>query len=259
MTRRLRGVLVRVAPPFLLIAVIGGIWQLAGGGSRATMPAPSQIVRAFIDTRGLLPAHIATTLTETGLGVVLGVSIGFVLAVLVASSVVVSRALRPLLVISQTIPFPVLFLLLALAFGYGLTPKVIVVALVVFFPVTVTTASGLERADAELVDLVRSFGASRAQRLRHVLLPAALPPALAGLRISLTYAVAAAVIGESIGARSGLGLYIARSQRSFRYDQIWVGMFVVAALSIAMYSCVYVVERLACPWLHASSSAGGDA
>src|SRR5712671_5039884 len=256
MTRYWRNGFVRAAPPVLLIATILGVWQLVGGGSRATMPAPSQIVRAFVDTRGVLPAHIATTLTETGLGVVLGVSIGVVLAVLVTSSVVVRRALRPLLVISQTIPFPVLFLLLVLAFGYGLTPKVIVVALVVFFPVTVTTASGLEQADAELVDLVRSFGASRMQRLRHVLIPAALPPALAGLRISLTYAIAAAVIGESIGARSGLGLYIARSQRSFRYDQIWVGMFVVAALSITLYSCVFVVERLACPWEHAESSAG---
>ena len=252
----LRSTLARVAPSLVLIGVLVLIWQLLGGGSRATMPRPSRIVQAFVDTRHLLPAHIATTLTETALGVWLGVSIGVVLAVVIASSVIMSRALQPLLVISQTIPFPVLFLLLALAFGYGLTPKVMVVALVVFFPVTVTTASGLAQADAELVQLVRSLGASRRQRLRHVLLPAALPPALAGLRISLTYAVAAAVLGESIGARSGLGLYIARSQRSFRYDQIWVGMFVVAALSIAMYSLVYLIERLACPWQRAGALVG---
>jgi hypothetical protein len=103
---------------------------------------------------------------------------------------------------------------------------------------------------AETLDLVRSLGASKAQQFRFLLAPAALPAALSGLRISLTYAVAAAAISESIGATSGLGLYIARSQRGFRYDQVFVGVLVVTMLSIALFSIVYLLDRLLCPWRH---------
>ena len=132
--------------------------------------------------------------------------------------------------------------------GFGLAPKIVVVALVVFFPVAVSTAAGLQGVDVELVELIRSFGGGRAVLLRMVMIPAALPGLFAGLRISLTYAVAGAVIGESIGATSGLGLYIARSQRAFRYDQVFVGVAVVTLLSMVLFSLVSVLSRVLCPW-----------
>jgi len=245
-----------VLPPLALLVAVGVAWQLAGGGSFSVAPAPSRIWQAFVDTRAVLPGHIRTTLAEAALGALVGVVAGVLIAGVVTSSVLVRRAVQPLLVASQTIPYPVLLILLAVRFGFGLTPKVMIVALVVFFPVAVSTVAGLESADRELVDLVRSFGGRRLQQLRHVLVPAAIPAALAGLRISLTYAVGAAVIAEELGATSGLGLYIARSQRSFHYDQIWVGMFIVTIVSIALYSAVYVVQLLACPWLRARSSPG---
>lgn len=238
-------------PPAAFIIVSLALWELSArrsGDRNPVMPPPSRIWRAFVDTAHLLPSHIGTTLAETAVGVLVGVSSGVVLAVVVSSWPLARRVLQPLLVVSQTVPVQVLAPLLVLRFGFGLTPKIVVVALVVFFPVAVSTASGLQHVDVELVELVRSFGAGRAVLLRMVMVPAALPGLFAGLRISLTYAVAGAVIGETIGATSGLGLYLARSQRAFRYDQLFVGVFVIALLSIALFSLVSLLARVCCPW-----------
>ena len=205
---------------------------------------------AFWRTRALLPAHIATTLVETVFGTIAGVVGGVLVAVSTVALPLFGRAVQPFLIASQTVPVQILSPILVLWFGFGLAPKIVVVALVVFFPVAVSTNAGLRAADSETLDLVRSLGASKAQQFRFLLAPAALPAALAGLRISLTYAVAAAAISESIGATSGLGLYIARSQRGFRYDQVFVGVLVVTTLSIALFSFVYLLDRVLCPWRH---------
>ncbi len=240
-----------VAPPAIFLLVALALWELWGRRSNKrnpVVPPPSRIWRAFLDTGHLLPDHVLTTLTETALGVAIGVAAGVVLAVLVSSWSLARRVLQPLLVISQTVPVQVLAPLLVLWAGFGLRPKIIVVALVVFFPVSVSTAGGLQSVDQDLVELVRSYGAGRSVLLRMVLLPAALPGLFSGLRISLTYAVAAAVIGETIGAKRGLGQYMSRSMQGYRYDQMFVGVFVIALLSIALYALVSLVALLVMPW-----------
>ena len=240
-----------LAPPgaFLVaLVVLWELWARRSASRNPVLPAPSRIWSAFLDTASLLPDHVAATLTATVFGVLCGVVAGIVLAVVVSSWTVARRVLQPLLVVSQTVPVQVLAPLLVLWAGFGLAPKVIVVALVVFFPVSVSTAAGLQGVDGELLELVRSFGASRPVLLRMVMIPAALPGLFAGLRISLTYAVAGAVIGESIGATSGLGLYIARSQRAFRYDQVFVGVIIVALLSMVLFSLVTLLSWVFCPW-----------
>jgi ABC-type nitrate/sulfonate/bicarbonate transport system permease component len=241
----------QVLPPLLTVAILLVLWQVLGKES-TIFPPPSRIMAALWRTRALLPAHIGTTLTETVLGTIVGVVGGVVVAVSTVALPLFGRAMEPLLIASQTVPVQILSPLLVLWFGFGLAPKVVVVALVVFFPVAVSTNAGLRTADRETLDLVRSLGASKTQQFRFLLAPAALPAALSGLRISLTYAVAAATISESIGATSGLGLYIARSQRGFRYDQVFVGVLVVTTLSIALFSVVYVLDRVLCPWRHAA-------
>lgn len=247
----MRRVVREVGPPLAFLVVVLALWEVWARRSTSrnpVFPAPSRIWAAFLDTAGLLPDHVAATLTATMLGVVAGVSAGVALAVIVSSWPLARRVLQPLLVVSQTIPVQVLAPLLVLWAGFGLAPKVIVVALVVFFPVAVATAAGLQGVDVELIELVRSYGATRSVLLRMVMIPAALPGLFAGLRISLTYAVAGAVIGESIGATQGLGLYIIRSQRAFRYDQVFVGVIVVALLSVVLFSLVSVLFRVICPW-----------
>ena len=238
-----------LVPPLVTVVVLLFVWQVLGRGS-TIFPTPTRIGEAMWRTRRLLPAHIATTLSETLAGALVGVVAGVGVAIATVAFPLVGRAVQPILIASQTVPVQILSPILVLWFGFGLLPKIVVVGLVVFFPVAVSANAGMGSADSEMIDLVRSLGSSKRQEFRILLAPAALPAALAGLRISLTYAVAAAAISESIGATSGLGLYIARSQRAFRYDQVFAGVFVVTVLSIALFSVVYVLDRVLCPWRH---------
>jgi ABC-type nitrate/sulfonate/bicarbonate transport system permease component len=171
-----------------------------------------------------------------------------VLALIVATWPLARRVLYPVLVASQTVPMIILAPLLVLWFGFGLVPKVVVVALITFFPVVIATVGGLLGADPELIDLVRSMGGHRADILRHVVVPSAVASFFDGLRIAATYTVAGAVIAEWTGAQNGLGIYITRSQASFRVDQVFVAVAIVALLSTALFGLIGVLSRLASPW-----------
>ena len=221
------------------------------------LPAPSGIWEAFLETRDLLLAHLRTTLAEALLGLALAAVAGVALAAVIASSAFARRAVYPIVVVSQNVPLIVLAPLLVIWFGFGMAPKVLVVALAGFFPIAVNTVDGLRSADREMVDLVRSMGASRGQVLRTVLVPSAVPSFFAGLKISAAYAVIGAVIGEWVGASSGLGLFITRSQTAFRVDRVFVAIVVIATLSIALFTVVHVAERLAMPWRAAARTEEG--
>jgi ABC-type nitrate/sulfonate/bicarbonate transport system permease component len=242
-------------PPLLLLAALIAGWELwvrAFDTRPYILPAPSRIWQAFLEVRPLLPAHLRTTLGEALLGLLAAAIVGVSLAALIASVPLVRRVLYPLLVVSQTVPMIVLAPLLVVWFGFGMTPKVIVVALIGFFPIVVATVDGLTNADRDMVGLVRAMGAKRHQVLRHVLIPAATPAFFAGLKIASAYAVAGAVIGEWVGASSGLGIYITRSQTAFRTDRVFVGIVLVALASIALFALVHLLARLASPWLYAT-------
>ena len=206
----------------------------------------------------MLPGHIRTTLTEALLGLALAALLGATTAALIASLPLARRVLYPLLVGSQNIPVLVLAPLLAVWFGFGLTPKVVIVVLIGFFPIAVNTADGLMNADREMVALVRSMGADRLKVLRLVLIPSAVPAFFAGLQIGAAYAVIAAVIAEWMGASSGLGLFIVRSQRAFRTDQIFMAVVLIALISIALFVSVHLLARYSMPWRHAGAPAEGD-
>ncbi|TAK74249.1 MAG: ABC transporter permease [Dehalococcoidia bacterium] len=214
------------------------------------VPAPSRIGRAFLEVRGTLPGHLRTTTAEAAAGLALSAALGAACAALLAWSTPVRRAVYPLLVISQNVPLVVIAPLLVVWFGFGMLPKVLVVTLMGFFPIVVATTDGLLRADRDLVELARSYGARRRQVLREVLVPSAVPAFFAGLQISAAYAVLGAVIAEWVGASSGLGLFITRSQTAFRVDRVFVAVAVIAALSIASFSAVHLAARLAMPWQH---------
>ena len=250
MTRRSASVRVW-GPPLALLATAVVMWELAVralGTPAYILPAPTQVVAAAGEVAELLPDHILTTMTEALLGIISGAIIGVGLAVAIWSSALVRRVLYPVLVGSQTVPMIVLAPLLVLWFGLGLTPKVVVVALITVFPVAVSTVSGLESADPEQLDLLRSMGADRRDIMRIILVPTALPGFFAGLRIAAAYAVAGAVIAEWVGASRGLGLFITRSQASFRVDRVFVGVIVIAALSVLLFLVVHALARMASPW-----------
>lgn len=244
----------RWLPPAALIAVLLGCWEVAVrvlAVPAYILPPPSSIARAFGEVRPLLGEHIATTGTEALVGIAIGALAGVTLAVAVYAVPWFRRLTYPLLVASQTIPMVVLAPLLVLWFGFGLTPKIVVVALIALFPVAISTAQGLAGADAEQIDLLRSMGAQRRHILRLVLIPSATPAFFSGLRIASAYAIAGAVIGEWVGASSGLGLFLTRSQASFRVDRVFVGVAVIVVLSVALFGAVDLLARLAAPWQRA--------
>lgn len=249
------------SPAALFLVVLVAVWEWtvrARDVADYLMPPPSQVWTAFLDQRGVLPAHIQTTLTEALLGLFFAVVLGVGLAALIASLPLARRVLYPVLVVSQNIPVLVLAPLLAVWFGFGLMPKVLIVVLIGFFPIAVNTAEGLMNADREMIALVRSMGASRWQVLRTVLVPSAVPSFFAGLQIGAAYAVIGAVIAEWMGASSGLGLFITRSQRAFRTDQIFMAVVVIALVSIALFVSVQLLARLAMPWRRYGVDSGGN-
>lgn len=220
------------------------------------LPGPIRIWDAFVRTKHLLPEHTEMTVTAALAGLGVAAAVGVTLAAVIASVPLVRRVLYPILVVSQTIPMIVLAPLLAIWFGFGLTPKVVVVALVGFFPIVVSTVDAIDSADEEMVGLVRSMGARSWQVMRYVRVPSAVPGFFAGLKIASAYAVLAAIIGEWAGATSGLGIYIQRSQASYRIDQVFVAIVIVALLSVALFATVHVLSRLASPWKYVSEQKG---
>ncbi|MCY3881257.1 MAG: ABC transporter permease [Chloroflexi bacterium] len=242
-------------PALVLLVALVGLWELLVellNTRPYILPAPSAIWNALLDKGHLLPNHIQATATEAVLGLVAAAVGGVLLAVLLSSIPLARRVLYPIIVTSQTVPAIVLAPLLMVWVGIGLESKLIVVALVGFFPIVVSTVDGLASADRDMVALVRSMGASRLEELRHVLIPSAIPGFFAGLKIAAAYAVIGAVIAEWVAAKEGLGIFIIRSQASFRIDQIFVAIAVIALLSIALFVAVHLLARAASPWKYAN-------
>lgn len=240
-------------PALLFLALLVAFWEVyvrVRDVKPYLLPPPSDIWTAFTQTRDTLPGHLRTTLTEALAGLVIGAAAGVALAALIAASGLARRVLYPIVVVSQNIPLIVLAPLLVVWFGFGTTPKIVVVALVSFFPIVVSTADALAHSDQEMVGLVRSMGGNRLQVLRLVRVPSAIPAFFAGLKIAATYAVLAAVVGEWVGASSGLGIYITRSQAAFRVDRVFVAVVIIAVLSMALFLAVQLLARLASPWMY---------
>ena len=189
-----------------------GIWEAyvdSGQTSTFVLPAPHAIVTALWDNAGFLAANLALTAEEVGLGILLALLFGFTLAVAIHLSPAVRRAVYPLAVGSQAVPIAVIAPLLVFWWGFGVFPKLVVIVLICFFPVLVTTVDGLAAVDPDQLKLLRTLDASRWQAFRFAELPAALPAAISGARIALTVGVIGAYIAESqtasTGVHAGLG------------------------------------------------------
>ncbi|MCV2393687.1 ABC transporter permease [Actinotalea sp. M2MS4P-6] len=212
------------------------------------LPAPSRVAQAAIRSAPVLPGHVATTLSEAALGLVLGAAAGTVLALGVVLRPRAGDALEPLVLLTQTVPTVVLAPLLILWAGFGLLPKVLLVALTVFFPVFVSATSAMRSADTDLLDVVAGLGGGAREQLLVVRLPGAVAGAAAGLRVAATYTVGAAVVAEYLAGQSGLGVYIQRSRKAYAVDQVLVGVIVVALLTALLVGAVVLLERSVTPW-----------
>ena len=241
----------RAALTGLLLAVSVGLWAwLASLDSvdDLTLASPGEVAQAFEDDWALLWENAWVTLQEVLLGLAIAVAAGVVFAI----GMHLSRALRdaayPLLVGSQAIPIVVLAPIFVLAFDYGIGPKLAIVALICFFPITVNVLDGLRAVDAEQLKLMRSFGASRLRTLRAVELPAALPSFFSGLRVAATVSVIGAVFGEWAGADEGLGRLVLLGNNQLQTPRVYAGIVILTLMAVALFALASLAERLVCPW-----------
>jgi putative hydroxymethylpyrimidine transport system permease protein len=238
-------------PPLVLLAGTVGVWELvvrAADVPDYLFPAPTSVAASLRNDAGLLGSATLVTLREVVLGYLLAVASALVLAVLLHVSTALRRALLPLLVLSQTVPTVLLAPILAILLGYGIEPKLVVVAIVCFFPIVVNAVDGLRSADPELVRMMRTLHGDRLAIFRRVELPGALPAIFSGARIAATYAAVGAVFAEWAGSSSGLGFVILQAQPSLETARIFAAVLVLSGLALALYALVTLAERVVVPW-----------
>jgi NitT/TauT family transport system permease protein/putative hydroxymethylpyrimidine transport system permease protein len=243
----------RVLLPVALLVLLFSAWEVyvdLGGADPVILPPPHDIAKSLWVDRGLLWSNFVVTAEEVLLGILLAVVVGLLLAVVIHFSPTLRRALYPLLIASQTIPFPLLAPLLVLWLGFGIAPKLIVIALVCFFPIVVTTFAGLERVDPALVKLMRTFDAPRWRTFRHVELPSALPSVIDGTKVAVVVAVIGAVFAELAGANSGLGYLFQQSEANLLIPRAYATVVILSLFAIALFALLTVAERRGLPWAY---------
>lgn len=241
----------RLAPAVLLVAALLALWQAAvtlTGVRPQVLPSPLRVLEQGWAFRGALWDNALPTIQVTAIGFAVSLTVAWAIAIAVDFSPWLRRALTPLLVASQTLPVVAIAPLLIIWFGFGLLPKVLVIALVTFFPVAVGLIEGFAATDRSATALLRSMGASRLQQFRYVRLPGALPSFFTALRVAITYAVTGAIFAEYVGARAGLGIFMQLQKNQFRTDLVLAAVAVTAVLSIALFGLTYAVQRLVTPW-----------
>jgi putative hydroxymethylpyrimidine transport system permease protein len=241
----------RIWPPLALLAAAGATWELVVRAAHVPdylFPAPTAVASSLADDAGLLGPATLVTAREIVLGYLLAVGVAVTIAVVLHFSAALRQALLPILVLSQTVPTVLLAPILAILLGYGIEPKLIVVAIVCFFPIVVNTVDGLRSADPELVRMMRTLHGDRRAIFRRVELPGALPAIFSGARVAATYAAVGAVFGEWAGSSAGLGFVILQSQPALETARIFAAVLVLSVLALALYALVSLAERLLVPW-----------
>ncbi len=255
MNARLRSVLTTVAPPVVVFATLLVGWQVLVDVrhiQRFVLPSPLDVQAALVEDWSFLVDSATYTAWEMVLGFTIGAGLGFILATVMAYSTVMQRGLYPLLITTQTIPPIVIAPPLVIALGYSIWPKVIVTAMIVFFPVLVNAYQGLTTVDRDLLLLMRSMNASAWQTFRVVRLPGAGPLIFAAMKLAATYSVIGAVFGEWVGSDKGIGVYILQANSRLQTDRVYAAIVLLALIGVSAFLLVALWEWLATPWRHRS-------
>lgn len=212
------------------------------------LPSPYAVTRALIGDFPLLAAHALTTLEESLLGLILSVIFGVLAASVMDRFEFLYRAAYPVLVLTQTIPAIAIAPLLVLWMGFGIAPKVLLIFITCFFPIAVSTLSGLRSVDPDIVDLMRSMGASRLQILIRVKLKASLESFFAGLKLAAAYSIIGAVIAEWLGGAKGLGVYMTRVRKAYAFDKMFAVIILISLVSLLLLKLIDIVHKKSMPW-----------
>jgi putative hydroxymethylpyrimidine transport system permease protein len=243
--------------PLAVVAALLGAWQLAArwdlladalGIEPFLVPAPSDIAESLWEDRNLLAENAWVTLQEVLAGLAIALVLGFALAVVLHLSPTLRRAFYPLLVASQSVPVIAIAPILIVWFGFGIGPKLAIIALVCFFPVTVNTLDGLRAVDPALVRMMRTLDAGRGRILRAVEAPSALPYFFSGAKVAAAIAVIGAVFGEWSGANEGLGHLILTSQAQLQTARVFAAVVVLSAIAITLVGVLALAQRRFAGW-----------
>jgi len=237
--------------PLALLALVAGAWEVVakvGWVEDYLLPAPSEVAQALVDDRHLLLSNAWVTGQEVLLGFALALAAGFAIAIALHLSSLARRAVYPLVVASQAVPVIVIAPILVIWFGFGMTPKLIVIALICFFPIAVNTLDGLRAVDPAQVKMLRTLGAGRWAMLRRLELPSALPYMFSGAKVAVAVAVIGAVFGELVGSDAGLGHAIQVGTAQLLTARVFAAVAILSAMAIALFGLVSLIERRTVPW-----------
>ena len=238
--------------PFIALSALILIWQIISMSDLVPgymLPSPVRVTAAFAADFPLLMRHLWRTLLEAAAGLAMAVAASFVLAITMDANRFLRQSLTPLLLLTQTMPTIAIAPLLILWMGYGVAPKIALVFLVCFFPMTIGLLGAFSRADTDAINLLRSMGASRRQIYQYIKLPQGLPAFFSGLKIAGSYSIIGAVIAEWLGGDAGLGVYMIRVRRSYSFDKMFAVILLTSVLSIILIKAIGMVEKQALPWI----------
>lgn len=251
MTKKLQSITNKIAPAAAVAAILI-IWYFCSDFEVVPaymLPSPVSVVKAFVSNFGIMLRQAAVTLQEAFYGLLIGIILAFILAVLMDRFDFLYKALYPVLVITQTIPTIAIAPLLVLWMGFDMAPKITLVVITTFFPVSIGLLSGFRSVDKDAVNLMRAMGAGRFQIFRHIKFPGALPSFFSGLRISASYSVVGAVVSEWLGGFEGLGVYMTRVKKAYAFDKMFAVIAFISIVSILLMGIVSLIERVSMPWL----------
>jgi ABC-type nitrate/sulfonate/bicarbonate transport system permease component len=245
-----------VVAPLALAAAILVAWEVAVrllAIPRYVLPAPSQIATEIVVDRKIIFSQLGVTLFEILCGYILSCAVGFCLSILIVYSAAFRRGVLPLVVASQTIPVIAIAPLLVIWFGYNSIPRIIITALVAFFPLTISFVTGLQTIEPAFIDFFRSLKANEVQIFAKLRFPAALPNIFGGLKVASTLAVIGATIGEWVGASAGLGYLMAQDTAQLNTTRVFAALVVLGAFGMAFFGAVGLIERYSMPWIYGRS------
>jgi ABC-type nitrate/sulfonate/bicarbonate transport system permease component len=240
-----------------LLAALIGAWELyvdLGGADPLILPAPHAVATSMYDDRGLLWSNFVVTAEEVLLGILVAAVAALALATVMHFFASVRRAAYPLLIASQTIPIPMIAPVLVLWLGFGILPKLVVIALVSFFSIVITTLAGFASVDPELLKLVRTFDMSRRRTFVAVELPTALPGVFTGAKIAVIVAVIGAVFAEQAGSSSGLGFVFTQAIPQLLMARAFAAVVILSLFAIALFCALTLAERLTVPWAYTAAN-----
>ena len=237
--------------PVIAVAVILIIWYICCDYEVVPaymLPSPVDVFNAFVDNFGVMMKQASVTLQEACYGLGIGIALAFIISSLMDRFDFLYKAIYPILVITQTIPTIAIAPLLVLWMGFGMAPKITLVVITTFFPISIGLLNGFKSVDEDAINLMRAMGAGRLQIFRYVKLPNATASFFSGLKISASYAVVGAVISEWLGGFEGLGVYMTRVKKAYAFDKMFAVIVFICAVSLILMGIVGLLQRLAMPW-----------